>query len=85
MALAERPCGFYGAPLPSCCSLLADEDYCPAKMTTYTLDESELQYLKDKVVLLTGCATGIGLETAKIAHGMSIHVLVGANILTTFW
>ncbi|KAJ9627783.1 hypothetical protein H2203_003000, partial [Taxawa tesnikishii (nom. ined.)] len=37
-------------------------------MTTYTLDEPELGKLKDKVILITGCATGIGRAAAVIAH-----------------
>ncbi|KAK8220075.1 hypothetical protein M8818_000491 [Zalaria obscura] len=37
-------------------------------MTTYKLEDSELEGLKGKTILITGCATGIGRATVLIAH-----------------
>jgi NAD(P)-dependent dehydrogenase (short-subunit alcohol dehydrogenase family) len=40
-------------------------------MTTSKLDPEELRALKEKTILITGAATGIGRETAVIAHRKS--------------
>lgn len=37
-------------------------------MTTYAFDDAELAKLKDKTILIIGAASGIGLETVKLAH-----------------
>lgn len=39
-------------------------------MTTYIVKPSELEQLKGKTILITGCASGIGRATAQIAYGM---------------
>ena len=43
----------------------------PARMTTFTVKESELSNLKDKHVLITGGASGIGHATALLFHNLS--------------
>lgn len=37
-------------------------------MTTYKVDDDEFAVLQAKTILLTGCSTGIGRETAYLAH-----------------
>lgn len=50
-----------------CIQVLID-DRRLTKMTTYKLEDSELEGLKGKTILITGCATGIGRATVLIAH-----------------
>jgi hypothetical protein len=37
-------------------------------MTTYDFDETKLESLQGKTIILTGCSTGIGRATAKLIH-----------------
>jgi len=46
-------------------------------MTTYTFDPSELKALKGKTIILTGCSSGIGRETAKIAYENGANLALG--------
>lgn len=38
-------------------------------MTTYQFQDSELQSLKGKTILILGGSTGIGRATIELAHG----------------
>ncbi|PNS14174.1 hypothetical protein CAC42_6687 [Sphaceloma murrayae] len=48
-------------------------------MTTFEIGDAEFGALKDKVILVTGCATGIGYATAKRAHAN------GAKLILADW
>ena len=45
--------------------------------TTYTLEDSELLRLRDKTILITGAASGIGRSAAEIAHQHGANVILG--------
>ncbi|KKY16029.1 putative short-chain dehydrogenase reductase sdr [Diplodia seriata] len=46
-------------------------------MTTYAFDDAELSKLKDKTILIIGAASGIGLETVKLAHKHGANIAIG--------
>ncbi|KAJ9149268.1 NAD(P)-binding protein [Pleurostoma richardsiae] len=46
-------------------------------MTTYHIDDSDFASLWGKTILLTGCATGIGRQTAYLAHKNGANLILG--------
>lgn len=41
-------------------------------MTTYSIDVEDLASLKDKTILITGAATGIGRSAVQVALGKAL-------------
>ncbi|ETS80068.1 hypothetical protein PFICI_07597 [Pestalotiopsis fici W106-1] len=46
-------------------------------MTTYVFNDNELASLKDKTVIVIGCATGIGRSTSLLAHKHGAKLALG--------
>jgi NAD(P)-dependent dehydrogenase (short-subunit alcohol dehydrogenase family) len=44
-------------------------------------DEGRVGQLKDEVIFITGCSSGIGVETARALHATGAHLFITARDL----